>query len=41
MLTVREETVAHVIPRQNIHVMDKDYLQSKEYVKFVDAVCQE
>lgn len=41
MLTVREETTAHVIPRQNIHVMDKDYLQSEKHVKFVNTICQE
>lgn len=40
MLVVREQEQAHVIPRQNIHVMDKDYLQSGEYIKFVDAICQ-
>lgn len=40
MLVVREQEQALVIPRQNIHVMDKDYLQSSEYNKFVDAICQ-
>jgi len=37
---LREENSAHVLPRQSIHVMDKDYLQSDEYVEFVDSVCQ-
>lgn len=41
MLVVREQEQAHVIPKQNIHVMDKDYLQSAEYIKFVDLVCQD
>jgi len=40
MLIVRED-VARFIPRQNIHIMDKDYLQSDLHVKFVDTVCQE
>ncbi len=39
MLVVREQT-AHVIPKQNIHVMDKDYLQSSKYIEFVDTICQ-
>lgn len=38
-LVIREE-VAHIVPRQNIHVMDKDYLQSDLHVKFVDTICQ-
>ena len=40
-LIVREQEHAHVIPRQNIHIMDKDYLQSDEYAKFVEQICQE
>ena len=39
-IVVREQHSAHVIPKQNIHVMDKDYLQSDDYIKFVDAICQ-
>jgi hypothetical protein len=39
-LIVREKDSAHVLPRQSLHVMDKDYLQSDEYDKFVDAICQ-
>jgi len=39
-LIVREEESAHVIPRQNIHVMDKNYLQSTDYQQFVDTICQ-
>jgi hypothetical protein len=39
-LIVREEESAHVIPRQNIHVMDKNYLQSIDYQQFVDTICQ-
>ena len=39
-LIVREQEQAHIIPRQNIHIIDKDYLQSKEFSKFVDDICQ-
>jgi len=39
-LIVREETQAHVLPKQSIHVMDKDYLQSKDHMEFVDNICQ-
>ena len=39
-LTVRKEESAHVIPKQNIHVMDKNYLQSTDYRQFVDTICQ-
>ena len=39
MMIVRSAE-AHVIPRQNIHVMDKDFLLGENYIKFVDAVCQ-
>ena len=40
-IIVREQETAHVVPRQNIHVMDKDYLQSDSYIEFVDTVCQQ
>ena len=39
-LIIREEESAHIIPKQNIHVMDKNYLQSTEYQEFVDTICQ-
>lgn len=40
MLIVRESDRAHVLPYQNIHVMDKDYLQSNLHKKFVDLICK-
>ena len=40
MLVVREQDTAHVLPQQSLHIMDKDYLQSKDYVNFVDQICQ-
>jgi hypothetical protein len=39
-LIVREDSQAHVISKQNIHIIDKNYLQSDDYIKFVDALCQ-
>lgn len=39
-LVVREQDRAHLIPKQNIHVIDKDYLLSDQYSKFVDQICQ-
>lgn len=40
MLTVREHEQAHVIPKQSIHVMDKDYLLSDRFGKLVGTICQ-
>ena len=39
-LTVRSD-IAYIVPKQNIHVMDKTYLQSESYKTFVDQICQE
>lgn len=39
-IIVREEDTAYVIPRQSIHIMDKEYLQSDAYERFIDTVCQ-
>jgi len=41
MLVVKEREKAYVIPRQNIHVMDKGYLQSDNFAAFVDSICAE
>ena len=40
MLVVREQDTAHMLTQQSLHIMDKDYLQSNDYVKFVDQICQ-
>jgi hypothetical protein len=40
-LIVREDTHAYLIPRQNLHIIDKDYLTSKKFVELVDHICQE
>lgn len=41
MLVVKEREKAYVIPRQNIHVMDKSYLLSDNFAEFVDSICAE
>ncbi len=41
MLVVKEREKAYVIPRQNIHVMDKGYLLSDNFAEFVDLICAE
>ncbi len=38
-MIIREENSAHVIAKQNIHVMDKDYLLSTDFDRLVDTVC--
>ena len=40
-LIVREADRAHVIPYQNLHIIDKDYLASPKFELFVDHICQE
>lgn len=39
-LIVREQDSAHVLPKQNLHVIDKDYLLSDDYQQFVEQICQ-
>ena len=39
LLAVRMKDKAIVIPKQNVHVMDKDYLQSKSFELFVEEMC--
>ena len=41
MLVVKERERAYVIPRQNIHIMDKGYLLSDNFAEFVDLICAE
>lgn len=38
LLVVREEQHAHVIAKQNVHVMDKKFLMSKKFERFVNNV---
>jgi hypothetical protein len=37
---VHYEETATVIPYQNIHVMDKDYLLSRDFEQVVEAICE-
>jgi hypothetical protein len=37
-LVVKEDTRAHVIARQNMHIMDKDFLVSDKFERLVDAL---
>lgn len=39
-LIIREQETANILPVQNIHVIDKDFLQSDNHVKFIDKICQ-
>ena len=39
-IIVREDDVAHVIPQQSLHIMDKAYLQSDSYKEFIGTVCK-
>lgn len=41
MLIVKERGQGYVIPPQNIHVMDKDYLLSDNFKQFIDTICAE
>lgn len=40
-VVVRYEDNADVVYKQSLHVMDKNYLSSDEFVNFVDEVCNE
>ena len=39
LITVKERKKAYVIPCQNIHVMDKEYLLSDNFADFLESVC--
>lgn len=39
-LVIREQETAHVVPVQNIHIMDKDFLISKQFEQLVEQLCQ-
>lgn len=40
-LIIREQEQAHIVPKQNLHIMDKDFLLSTAFDKFVENICQE
>lgn len=37
LLKIKTKTTAHVVPKTNLHVMSKHYLQSVQFREFVDA----
>lgn len=39
-IVVREQDHAHVLPKQNLHVIDKDYLLSDDHQNFIEQICQ-
>lgn len=39
MIAIKEKDRAYVIPKQNIHVMDKDYLLSDDFEDFINSIC--
>lgn len=39
MIVVKEKNRAYLIPKQNVHIMDKDYLLSDNFENFVESVC--
>jgi len=41
LITVKEKDRAYVIPKQNIHIMDKEYLLSDNFNNFVKTICAE
>jgi len=41
LITIKEKNKAYVIPKQNIHIMDKEYLLSDNFDNFVKTICAE
>ena len=39
-LIVRQENTAYLIPKQNIHVMDKQYLLSSNFDNLIEELCR-
>jgi hypothetical protein len=39
MIAIKEKDRAYIIPRQNIHIMDKDYLLSDDFENFINCIC--
>ena len=40
-IIVREESRATLVALQNVHIMDKNYLLTDDFQRFVDNICQE
>jgi hypothetical protein len=41
LLTLKTQDTAYLIPRQNIHIIDKEYLLTNNFLTFVESVCTE
>lgn len=41
MLAIKEKEKAYLIPKQNIHVMDKEYLLTDNFFNFIESICQD
>ena len=41
LLTVKCKDIAYAVPKQNIHIMDKEYLQSSNFHHLVERLCNE
>ena len=39
-IQVHYDDEATMVPYQNIHVMDKEYLQSRDFEQVVEAICE-
>lgn len=40
-IVVREQETAYMLPKQNIHILNKEYLLSDNFTQFVNHICQE
>jgi len=40
LIVIKEKEKAVLVPKQNIHVMDKNYLLTKNFNDFVDLICE-
>ena len=38
-IVVREQERAYMLPKQNIHILDKEYLLSDNFTQFIDKIC--
>lgn len=41
LIAVKEKDKAHLIAKQNMHIMDKKYLLSDDFSSFVEFICQD
>lgn len=39
-IVVREKEKAYMLPKQNMHIMDKEYLLGENFTQFIDTLCQ-